>query len=981
MTLLSLLRLLASRIGWPDSASLARVGLMCVVAGVSAPPAQAQYVPFGKNKVQYTDFTWHVLAGPNVDVYYYPEEEELARLALSYAEESFDTLTALFRHRPFRRVPLFIYSSHQHFEQTNLTPVFLPEGVAGFTEYLKRRIALPFNGSYHDFRHTIRHELVHFFQLSKLSRTFAQYPRFRGPAIPLWWSEGLAERWSSEQDSDDEMFIRDMVLNGRTPRLPALTYDVSFAAYPLGGQIHQYLGERFGYGRVVEMYENVWKYSGFEEAFAAIYGISLEDLDRQWRYDLERKYFPLYEDRSPAAVDTRPLLRNKLPAFKPLVREGPEGEPELFFMSPRTGYTAIYRAPLLAAEGEARPVVHGDRSAEFESLHFFSSRLDVSGGKLVFISKYLEKDAIHIWDLERQKIVGRYQFPEVVSLSSPSWSPDGRRIVFSGLHESGLADLYVLDFDTQEHYPITDDRYLESDPDWSPDGRYIVFSSDRTVTGFEGHSNLFLYDVETGQVQYLTYGPWKDIQPRWSPDGERVVFTSDREGVYDLYLVDRQGRGGRLTHYTGDAFDAAWLPDGNGVVFSAYEKGTFNLYYKALQEGDLDVQLADAFEPPEPGTDGDDRETWTWKEIDRPVVAQADTRRYRTKFGLDFAAGQATFAPGFGSAQGAQFLATDMLGDHMLYFAVVAQNFSGLDDVFNSFAGQAMYLNLSRRVNWGVGVFRWNGRFVDQAFADIFEEKTYGGFFLASYPFSKFRRIELQTTLEYSDRRDTDDIFRFEPINLFEDTTSRTRKGAISTNMLSYVKDNTLWLPTGPIDGERYNVTAGLVTDLTAARAENFQIFVDYRRYLRTSLRSAYAVRLFGYYSDGAIPERIAVGGPYTLRLYPFLGFIGNRVWMVNQEWRFPILNGLAFAFPFGTVRFPGVQGGLFLDLAQVWLEQREPEGIWGSWGLGLRMPILFPIVLRLDIGKRFTLGDDLPTSGIAAFHKTEVDFFIGFNY
>jgi hypothetical protein len=956
--------------------------LALVVAAVfgSAAPSAAQYVPFGKNKVQYSNFQWHVLSGPRIDVYYYPEEETLAQLALSYAEESFDSLTTLFRHRPFRRVPLFIYSSHQHFEQTNVTQAFLPEGVAGFTEFLKRRIALPFNGSYSDFKHTIRHELVHFFQLSKLNRVFAEYPRLRAPFIPLWWSEGLAERWSSEQDSDDEMFVRDLVLTGRLPSLSSLTYTFGFVAYPLGGQIHQYLGERFGYGRVADLYENLWKYGSFESAFEHIYGISLEELDRRWRYELERRYFPLYEDRLPVAVDARPLLKKKLPGFKPSLYMGPDSVPEVFFMSPRTGYTAIYRMPLQAGDEQARRVVQGNKSEEFESLHFFSSRLDVSAtGKLVFISKYLERDAIHIWDLKQQKIVGRYQFQDIVALSSPSWSPDGRKLVFSGLSVSGPADLYILGFDTPEHYPITQDRYQEEDPDWSPDGRYIAFSSDRTTSGSEGHTNLFLYDLETGQIDYLTYGSWRDLDPRWSPDGERIVFTSDRRGIYDLFVIDRHGRGGRLTNYTGDVFDAEWLPDGSGLVFSAFERGTFNLYYKPLkvEESQLVLDLEDEFDPPQWAELS--AETWTWDELHRPIIAEASSKAYRTRFGLDFAAGQAVFAPGFGSAQGAQFLATDMLGNHMLYLALVAQNFGGVNDIFDSFAGQVMYLNLSRRVNWGVGAFRWKGRFVDQAFSDIFEENTYGGFFVASYPFSKFRRLEVQTTIEHSDRVDTEDILFFNPVSPV-DQISRTRRGWIATNFLSYVKDNTLWLPTGPIDGTRWNVSAGVVTDLTQARAENYILLGDFRQYFRTSLLSAYAFRAFGYYSDGAIPERIAVGGAYSLRLYPFFGLIGSRVWMVNQEWRFPIIHGVAFAFPFGTIRFPGIQGGLFLDFGQVWLEGREALGVWGSYGLGFRMPILFPLVLRLDVGRRFKTGD-LPTGGFEDFYGTEVDFFIGFNY
>ncbi len=963
--------------GRPQWAWLAVFMLFLTVYGGLVRPLHAQFGAFGKNKVQYNNFEWKVLSGPRVDVFFYPEEETIARAALSYAEESFDTLVTLFRHRPFRRVPLIIYSSHQHFEQTNVTPGFLPEGVAGFTEFLKRRIALPYNGNYTDFRHTIRHELVHFFQLSKLSRLASQYPRGRGGGLPLWWSEGLAERWSSEQDADDAMFVRDMVLSGRLPSIEALTFDRSFAAYPLGGEIHKYLGERFGYGRVADLYEALWKYSSFGEAFAGVYGVPLQKVSQEFRYEMERRYFRDYEDRKPVNLEARPLVRD-LPSFKPTVHRTPEGIDEVYFMSPGSGYTTVYRVSVGTRDARPQKVLQGDQSEQFESLHFFNSRLDLSpSGKLVLASKYLGQDAIFIWDQQRQKIVGRYQFPDLVAIGSPSWSPGGDKVVFSALATSGLSDLYVLDFTTQERYPITQDHYEETDPDWSPDGRYIVFSSDRTALGRSGHSNLFLHDLETGATTHLTYGPWQDFDPRWSPDGELIVFTSSRNGIYDLFVVDREGRGGRLSGFTGAVFDADWLPDGDALVFSAYERGTFNIYYKALTIADNNpgFELVETFElpdgPPEPG--------WAWEELDAPALAGASISSYKPKFALDFAAGQAAVA-GFGAAGGLQFVATDMLGDHLIFASLAAFQSEDVGDALSSLSGRLQYINLSQRVNWGVGIFRFKGRFVDASLRNAYEENTYGGLFTASYPFSKFRRIELLTTLENSDREDAFFVGRFNNFDQSFDSISFTRKGVISRTFLSYVSDNTLWLPTGPIDGMRWNLTGGLVTDLTQARAENFNIAFDLRRYFRTSLLTAYAVRLFAFWSDGAIPQRVPLGGSLSLRLYPYLGFFGSRIWMLNQEWRFPLTRALAIAFPFGVMRFPGVQGGLFVDLAQVSRENFEPEGVWGSYGLSLRMPLIPPFNFRLDMGKRFKIGD-LNTTSFRDFYEFETDFFIGFNY
>src|SRR5437879_935189 len=151
----------------------------------------------------------------------------------------------------------------------------------------------------------------------------------------------------------------------------------------------------------------------------------------------------------------------------------------------------------------------------------------------------------------------------------------------------------------------------------------------------------------------------------------------------------------------------------------------------------------------------------------------------------------------------------------------------------------------------------------------------------------------------------------------------------------------------------------------------------------RASLRSAIAVRLLGYYAGGERPRRVNIGGSWGLRGYPRYGYVaGTRAWLLNSEWRFPITDFLSIGFPFGVARFPGVQGALFCDLGSANTATSLDRGTLGSTGLGLRMSLGAPLVLRLDLGYRFHAGD---ISGYALPSGSRgsrfVDFFFGFNY
>ncbi|MGH7537616.1 MAG: hypothetical protein ACREMF_03200, partial [Gemmatimonadales bacterium] len=337
-------------------------------------------------------------------------------------------------------------------------------------------------------------------------------------------------------------------------------------------------------------------------------------------------------------------------------------------------------------------------------------------------------------------------------------------------------------------------------------------------------------------------------------------------------------------------------------------------------------------------------------------------------------AGEAAVAPGLGSQQGAVLVLSDLLNDHAIIgtLSSFAYSGSGVGNLIDNLGGSVFYLNQTHRTNWGVGAYRQRGLFYEGDFG-LFQETAYGVLGQLRYPISRFRRLEAEFRLEHSDRFD-----------FTSEVVSQPRRVAwLAANYLTYVKDNSLWLPTGPIDGERHSVTAGLVNDVNHGRFDAYVVSADARRYFRTSRRSAVAVRALGYWTGGERPRLINIGGAWGLRGYPYFGYVsGTRAWLLSAEWRFPITDYLALGFPFGAAQFPGVQGALFTDLGRAWTPTTTERGTLGSWGLGLRMPIAAQLVLRLDLGYRYHRGNltayGLPTR---ARGPRFVDFFFGFNY
>ena len=88
---------------------------------------------------------------------------------------------------PTPRSRVILYKTHSEFEQTNLFPDFVPEGVLAFAEPVRGRMVLPIDEPPDKLQGLITHELTHVFEFDIIPRSLVQR------TCPLWLDEGLAD--------------------------------------------------------------------------------------------------------------------------------------------------------------------------------------------------------------------------------------------------------------------------------------------------------------------------------------------------------------------------------------------------------------------------------------------------------------------------------------------------------------------------------------------------------------------------------------------------------------------------------------------------------------------------------------------------------------------------------------------------------------------------------------------------------------------
>jgi Tol biopolymer transport system component len=986
--------------------ALARVALLSAAALLLLPdPSSAQY--FGRNKVRYRDFDFRVLKTEHFDLYYYPEEKEAVELAGRMAERWYARLSQVLDHDLSSRQPLILYASHAHFEQTNAISGELGEGTGGVTESLKRRIVMPMAGALAETDHVLGHEIVHAFQydIAGQGKGGSAMGALR---LPLWFIEGMAEYLSvGPVDPHTSMWLRDAARRDKLPTIGDLD-NPRYFPYRYGQALWAYLAGRYG-DEVVGRALKTGLRGGAENALERVTDTKVKLLSEGWHAAIKEAYAEELSGKAKASEQAKPLVTDRNAGE---LNVGPALSPDgqsLVFLSEKSQF-AVEMFLADAGTGRVRDrVVKTAADPHFDSLQFIDSSgaFAPDGRRFTFAAVKDGRPALVVRDVEggNEREVILKTLDEV---HDPTWSPDGKRVAFSG-NLGGLLDLYVYDLETDGLKRLTQDAYAEMQPAWSPDGTRIAFVTDRFTTDLAtldfGEYRLGLVDVASGQISPLTtFEGAKSIDPQWSADGRDVFFLSDRGGITNVYRLDVAGGALRQVTdlFTGvsgiTALSPALTVARDRLVMSVYEDDKHALFALEGQERMAGRDLREArgasaaVLPPRDRNEGEVQELIADPRVGLPRGGAFATQDYSSKLSLDqlsqVSAGVGSDPLGTYVSGGVAFGFSDMLGDHNV--GVIAQVDGGLKDL----GGLVGYENRKHRLNWGAvlqqipyrsGIFRQGITTIDGERAlleeaTIFRETHRGASAYASYPLSRSQRFELGAG--YRNIGFDVEVERLAAslvtgqilINEREDLPSPSSLN-LGEASAALVYDSTVFGATGPILGRRYRLEVAP----TLGSLRYTGVLADVRQYVMPLRPYTFAFRLlhYGRYGTGGEDQRLVplfLGYPNLVRGYDLDSFsasecgpsangdcpvfdqlVGSRLAVLNAELRFPPFSALGGRRLYGPVPIDLLA---FFDTGVAWTRQDEASFLGGerervsSVGFGARVNVLGFLIGEVDYVK-----------------------------
>jgi hypothetical protein len=907
-----------------------------------------RYAPyFGKNRVKYDNFQWYIYTTDHFEIYYYPEiEEHLERIA-GYAESAYQKISSDLKHDLAAKVPLVLFKTQSEFQQQNVIPGDVPEGVAAFAEPQRDRMVLPIDEPPDQLYRLITHELTHIFEFDIIPRSLIRR------SVPLWVDEGFADYMAGVWRPLDLMTVRDAAVADILPRMSEMEGYGNFnnvrLVYNLGHAAFEFIESKYGKEGIRQFLFSLRKsvIGGGENAYEEALRLKPEEFDDQFEKYLKDRFKPFRDKERPADYGRNLAPRPEKTKYTSVLSIVPSPSGDLIAAAAGNRRDQELDIILISTkDGEViRNLTKGfDQSRGFEYIAVPGARWNTvpwmawsaKGDRLAYFARTTKHRSLIIQNVVTGRVERRIEIRSVDVPESPSFSPDGRFVVFSAL-QNAVGDIWRIDLESGQVENLTKDDFADYAPTYSPDGRFLVY-----MARISGNDKLFRLDLDTRKKTQLTFGTHDDAAASFLDD-KTIVFSSTatdpvkpiepevaRNGnIYNIWTLHLET--GELRQYT-DTLTGIVSPivlrsgENPQVTFVTYFKGEYGVHSIVPKEPVTTAASSD-FGAPGPVID-----------FQAPLSHQlvAANQKKKGMFEKLFLEGRPPVAVGVTSGGdlfgGTSLTFTDVLGDRQFNLSAASvSQYRQLVGAYADLSGRFQYaiIGFSQTFFYyaqGAGYLYDQGLgFLDRDQA-IAKQKYNGASVFGIYPFSRYRRVEVYGGVtSYKEEYD-------EPAlqELAEQYQQQNYGRVIFRNGMAYpfgaafVQETTVFREFGPLAGNTfrlgYEVAPGW-GDLSYQTVD-----FDGRYYLRLGGTGLAAFRFRGYRSWGDTPSFFYFGGNSELRGYDYLSFVGNKGWFANAELRFPIVQ--AMLTPIGVLG--GIRGAFFVNVGGAWYDG-EPYKLWDN--------------------------------------------------
>ncbi len=559
---------------------------------------------------------WRTLATENFDIHYYQGGEALAARVARVAEHAHAELSPLFGLRLSNRCQVVLTD---HLDVANGFARTMPYDRITLHAYPPEPDGNL--GNYDDYLHLLFfHEYTHLLHLNTVGglpgviNTVLGKTYLPNTVLPKWYIEGIAVTMESRAtgrgrvgSARTRMVLRAAHRDGTWLTLSELT-DAPLrrpgagAFYLYGGEFVSWIIDQVGLEPVVE----------FQRAYGrhpvpyALNILARRTIGRDWAelYDEWSATLQAEERGRLAAIRARGVVEGRALTTKAEEHESPRFSPDgrLLAYVESDGDTRRNIRVMDLERGVSRRVRDCDGvcrdlawSPDGRALYFSEPRYH----RTVYLYRDLYRLPLDGGAPERLTTGARVRGLDV--------SADGR--VAYVTTEMGTTSLVVREPDGETRVVRPPNGYDHlAGPRWSPDGGEIAYSAS---VDSDGRRDLFVIDaperdtargphLSPATPRRLTWDHALHMHPTWSPDGRHLLYSADYDGVYDIHALRLEdGARFRITSAETGAFAPDVSPDGARLAFLLYGGHGYDIHALPLALDQVSARDRAVAAPPE----------------------------------------------------------------------------------------------------------------------------------------------------------------------------------------------------------------------------------------------------------------------------------------------------------------------------------------------------------------------------------------------